>query len=71
MSHITNIKGTKDILPDENVLWKETINLIHNFMSLHGYGLLDTPVFEKNRFILQKHWRKYRYCFKRNVYMGR
>ena len=47
MSHITNIKGTKDILPDENVLWKETINLIHNFMSLHGYGLLDTPVFEK------------------------
>ena len=47
MSNITSIKGTKDILPDENILWKETENLIHNFMSLHGYGLLDTPVFEK------------------------
>ena len=47
MSNITSIKGTKDILPNENVLWKETKNLIHNFMSLHGYGLIDTPVFEK------------------------
>tara|TARA_Y100000588_G_scaffold375019_1_gene450874 strand:- start:2479 stop:3750 length:1272 start_codon:yes stop_codon:yes gene_type:complete len=44
---IRNIKGTKDILPLDSRLWLETESIIHNFMSLHGYDLIRTPVFEK------------------------
>ena len=44
---IRNIKGTKDILPLDSKLWLETESMIHNFMSLHGYHLIKTPVFEK------------------------
>ena len=44
---IRNIKGTKDILPHESRLWLETESIIHNFMSLHGYNLIRTPIFEK------------------------
>ena len=44
---IRNIKGTKDILPKESRLWLETESIIHNFMSLHGYSLIRTPIFEK------------------------
>ena len=44
---IRNIKGTKDILPSESKLWLETESIIHNFMSLHGYSLIRTPIFER------------------------
>jgi histidyl-tRNA synthetase len=44
---IRNIKGTKDLLPDQSRLWLETESIIHNFMSLHGYSLIRTPIFEK------------------------
>jgi len=44
---IRNIKGTKDILPEDSRLWLETESMIHNFMSLHGYDLIRTPIFEK------------------------
>jgi len=44
---IRNIKGTKDILPLDSRLWLETESIIHNFMSLHGYDLIRTPIFEK------------------------
>ena len=42
---IRNIKGTKDTLPGESRLWLETESIIHNFMSLHGYNLIRTPIF--------------------------
>ena len=44
---IRNIKGTKDLLPSDSRLWLETESMIHNFMSLHGYSLMRTPIFEK------------------------
>ena len=44
---IRNIKGTKDLVPSESRLWLETESIIHNFMSLHGYSLVRTPIFEK------------------------
>tara|TARA_B110000196_G_C21141322_1_gene663954 strand:- start:649 stop:1920 length:1272 start_codon:yes stop_codon:yes gene_type:complete len=44
---IRNIKGTKDILPVDSRLWLETESIIHNFMGLHGYSLIRTPIFEK------------------------
>ena len=44
---IRNIKGTKDLLLSESRLWLETESIIHNFMSLHGYSLIRTPIFEK------------------------
>ena len=44
---IQNVKGTKDILPADSQLWLETESIIHNFMSLHGYKLIRTPIFEK------------------------
>ena len=47
-----NIKGTKDILPNDTIHWRNVENIIHNFMSVHGYGEIRTPIFEdKNLFI--------------------
>ena len=50
---IRNIKGTKDILPADSRLWLETESIIHNFMALHGYALIRTPIFEKTELFLR------------------
>ena len=47
MSNLKSIKGTKDLLPNDTLQWREIENIIHNFMNLHGYGEIRTPVFEK------------------------
>ena len=50
---IRNIKGTKDILPEESRLWLETEMMIHNFMSLHGYSLIRTPFLKKPNYFIE------------------
>ncbi len=46
MSSLKNIKGTKDLLPHDTLHWREIEYVIHEFMAVHGYGEIRTPVFE-------------------------
>jgi len=48
MEVIKNIKGTKDILPNETLLWQWIENNIHKFMQSYGYGEIRTPKFENS-----------------------
>ena len=43
---IRNIKGTKDILPDESAIWIYLENYIHEFFTKFGYKEIRTPSFE-------------------------
>ncbi len=43
---IRNIKGTKDLLPNDTPKWRFIESSIHNFMNTYGYGEIRTPVFE-------------------------
>lgn len=43
---IRNIKGTKDLLPNETVKWRFIESKIHKIVSSYGYGEIRTPVFE-------------------------
>jgi histidyl-tRNA synthetase len=46
MASLKNIKGTKDLLPHDTLHWREIEYVIHEFMAVHGYGEIRTPVFE-------------------------
>ncbi|MAP66789.1 MAG: histidine--tRNA ligase [Candidatus Marinimicrobia bacterium] len=43
---IKNIKGTKDLLPNETVKWRFIESKIHKIVNSYGYGEIRTPVFE-------------------------
>ena len=43
---IRNIKGTKDILPDESNVWRYIEEKIHSFFKIYGYSEVRTPAFE-------------------------
>ena len=43
---IKNIKGTKDLLPEETYNIQDIENHLNRFMHLHGYGEIRTPIFE-------------------------
>ncbi len=49
MINIKNIKGTKDLLPNETINWRQIENIIHHFMEVHGYSEIRTPVFENTK----------------------
>ena len=44
---IRNIKGTKDILPNETELWQYIEKQIHAFLKKFGYAEIRTPIFEE------------------------
>lgn len=46
MSKYTRVYGTHDILPKEAERWRGVEGVIHDFMELHGYGEIRTPIFE-------------------------
>ncbi len=48
MKKYSRIYGTHDILPAEADRWREIETVIHDFMELHGYGEIRTPVFESS-----------------------
>ena len=48
MNKIRNIKGTKDLLPDETFIWQELENKIHHFNQRFGYKEIRTPAFEES-----------------------
>ena len=43
---IKNIKGTKDILPNEVAIWQYVEDKIHLFFQKYGYHQIRTPKFE-------------------------
>ncbi len=43
---IRNIKGTKDLLPDDTIKWRFIESKIHKILGSYGYGEIRTPVFE-------------------------
>ncbi len=47
MKKFQSIKGTKDILPEDTIVWRGVEMALHNFMQIHGYGEIRTPVFEQ------------------------
>ena len=44
--NILNIKGTKDILPNETLVWRYLSEYIHEFFRQHGYKEIINPIFE-------------------------
>jgi len=50
---IRNIKGTKDILPNESYIWIYMENYIHNHFSKFGYKEIRTPSFENTDLFLR------------------
>ena len=45
---IKNIKGTKDILPDESFIWQYVESEIRSFLNQYGYNEIRTPAFENS-----------------------
>ena len=43
---IRNIKGTKDLLPNDTAKWRFIESKIHKIVNSYGYGEIRTPVFE-------------------------
>lgn len=44
---IQNVRGTKDILPEESFAWRYLEDKIQSIVRMYGYGELRTPIFEK------------------------
>ena len=50
---IRNVKGTKDILPDQSYIWLYVENFIHYHFSRFGYKEIRTPSFENTDLFLR------------------
>ena len=48
MNIIRNIKGSKDLLPNDTIQWQKVENLIHDFTQKFGYKEIRTPIFEES-----------------------
>jgi len=44
--NISNIKGTKDIFPEQSIIWETLESYIHSFLKKYGYGQIINPIFE-------------------------
>ena len=50
---LRNLKGTKDILPNETYYWQYLENYIHDFFKKYGYKEIRTPSFENTELFLR------------------
>ena len=50
---LRNIKGTKDLLPNDTILWRWAESKIHEIMISYGYGEIRTPVFENTELFVR------------------
>ena len=50
---LRNIKGTKDLLPNDTIKWRWVESNIHNIMNSYGYGEIRTPVFENTELFIR------------------
>ena len=45
---IQSIKGMNDLLPSQTKNWRQVENLLHNFLTIHGYDEIRTPIVENS-----------------------
>ena len=50
----SNVVGTMELLPNEQILFDNVKNIIEDTFKKHGFLPIDTPVFEKNEILLAK-----------------
>ncbi len=50
----SNVVGTMELLPSEQILFDNVKNIIEDTFKKRGFLPLDTPVFEKNEILLAK-----------------
>ena len=50
---LRNIKGTKDLLPNDTIKWRWIESNIHHIMNSYGYGEIRTPVFENTELFIR------------------
>lgn len=43
---IQRVRGTRDLLPEDNLLFRFVESTAHHSAVLHGYGEIETPIFE-------------------------
>ena len=48
MNILRNVKGSKDLLPQDLYFWQKLENHIHNFSQKFGYKEIRTPIFEES-----------------------
>ena len=53
---IKNIKGTQDILYEENDTWQYLENFIHHYFKKYGYSQIRTPIFESTYLFSEVYW---------------
>lgn len=46
MSQLRNVKGTRDLLPEESVLWTAVETCVRDVFGLYGFGEIRTPILE-------------------------
>lgn len=50
----SNVVGTMELLPNEQILFDNVKDIIEDTFKKHGFLPIDTPVFEKNEILLAK-----------------
>ena len=50
---IRNIKGTKDVLPNETYIWQYIESKIHLYFKRYGYNEIRTPAFENTNLFIR------------------
>ena len=50
---LRNIKGTKDLLPNDTKKWQWIESNIHKIMCSYGYGEIRTPIFENTELFIR------------------
>lgn len=48
MSKYQRVRGTRDLMPEDNVLFRFVENKAHDIAALYGYGEIETPIFESS-----------------------
>lgn len=48
MSKYQRVRGTRDLMPEDNVLFRFVENKAHDIAGLYGYGEIETPIFESS-----------------------
>lgn len=46
MSKYQRVRGTRDLMPEDNVLFRFVEGKAHDLAGLYGYGEIETPIFE-------------------------
>lgn len=46
MSKYQRVRGTRDLMPEDNVLFRFVEEKAHDLAGLYGYGEIETPIFE-------------------------